>query len=386
MHWHEKVAKIIPPQPWKATKDWAEKRMKLETELCGLLRKRDIPYVLPWRRTTSLHRNIGNTNKVLFIELISHHINEIAVLEIEDDERKGFLGITKIDVSAHNRAAFDAGFIPSVDAKRRRESGAQVKTLIKIWHSAGFVERVEEGGALSYRFDQATFDRMRGQAKRAEEKRRAGRSPPHPAAHPVAGPVGPADDSLPRLAEAVGQPIADPTPAGAAERGDGGWRPPARCGGLDPLIAALREAAAAPAAAGGGASQGRSGKRKSAEASEGGSDLHDGASKAARRGAAPAEQSAFPMELEEAVAAAEAAEREARLADAKAACAAAEARLAAARAKEAAARVRELAAAARLAAAAPAEGPAAAVHVACLIVAGPGLALSAEPALVGVAG
>ena len=50
---------------------------------------------------------------------------------------------------------------------------------MKIWHTAGFVERVLEGGALSHVFEQATFDRMREQAHRAEEKRRAARSPQH---------------------------------------------------------------------------------------------------------------------------------------------------------------------------------------------------------------
>ena len=42
---------------------------------------------------------------------------------------------------------------------------------------AGFMERLLEGGALSYVFDQAIFDRMRGQSLRAEEKRRAAKLP-----------------------------------------------------------------------------------------------------------------------------------------------------------------------------------------------------------------
>ena len=71
---------------------------------------------------------------------------------------------------------FDAGFIPSADGKRRMESGAQIKALIKIWHSAGFVEHVKEGGGLWYGFDHPTFDRMRAQALRADDKRQAGRS------------------------------------------------------------------------------------------------------------------------------------------------------------------------------------------------------------------
>ena len=178
-HWKSKIAEGSAPEPWKATKEWADKRIKLEADFCDLLKSLNQVYILPWRRSTAPYRVIGNTNKVLFIELIIHHFKKTAILAIEDDERKGFLGITRVFVSSENRGAFDAGFIPSVDGTRCVRSAAQIKTLIKIWHTAGFVEQVLEGGALLYVFDQATFDRMRAQAQRADEKRRAGKSPPH---------------------------------------------------------------------------------------------------------------------------------------------------------------------------------------------------------------
>ena len=122
-------------------------------------------------------RVIGNINKVLFIELITHHFKRTAALAFFDDESKGFLGIKGVFVSPEKKADFEVGMIPSVDGKRWSASWPQIKTLVKIWHTAGFVERVLEGGALSYVFDQATFDRMRGQALRAEEKRRGAKSP-----------------------------------------------------------------------------------------------------------------------------------------------------------------------------------------------------------------
>jgi hypothetical protein len=172
-HWKAKISEGNSPEPWKYTKEWAEKRSKLEAKFSELVGSEQCIKVLPWRRASPAHRTVGNTNKVLFIELVTHHMTKSAFLTFFDDERMGFLGIKGIFVCAENRPAFDAGLIPSVDSKRQTATLAQIKTLIKIWHTAGFVERVLEGGALSYAFDQATFDRMRAQAQRAEGKRRA---------------------------------------------------------------------------------------------------------------------------------------------------------------------------------------------------------------------
>ena len=170
-HWKDKVLQGCPPEPWKHTKDWAERRTAKENEFSDLLRNRGMVYTLPWRRPNSALRSMGNTNKVLFIELLIHHLNGVAVLTFVE-EVTCFLGIQSVKVSAENRKIFDAGLIPSVSGKRGVESGAHIKTLIKIWHTAGFVEQVLEGGALSYVFDQETCGRMRAQAQRADEKRR----------------------------------------------------------------------------------------------------------------------------------------------------------------------------------------------------------------------
>jgi hypothetical protein len=176
-HWKGKIANGQYPQPWKHTKDWADKRSILETQFCSLIASMNVRYTLAWRRPEAMHRAVGNTNKVLFIELLTHHLKRSATLAFFDDERMGFLGIKGVFVPADSRPAFDTGLIPSVDSKRQTATLAQIKTITKIWHTAGFVERVLEGGALSYAFDQATFDRMRAQAQRAEEKRRAAKSP-----------------------------------------------------------------------------------------------------------------------------------------------------------------------------------------------------------------
>jgi hypothetical protein len=171
-HWKDKVLQGCPPEPWKHTKDWAERRTAKESEFCELLRLRGMSYTLPWRRSQYPHRSMGNTNKVLFMELLVHHLNGVAVLTFVE-ENMCFLGIQTVCVKPEYRSAFDAGLIPSVDGKRRVDGfGAHIKTLVKIWHTAGFVERVLEGGALNYVFDQATFDRMKAQAQRADKKRR----------------------------------------------------------------------------------------------------------------------------------------------------------------------------------------------------------------------
>jgi hypothetical protein len=74
-----------------------------------------------------------------------------------------------------------------VDGRRRAEAGTHIKTLVKIWHTAGFVEHVLDGGGLAYVFDEATFDRMKAQAQRADEKRRKAAKPGSAVTSPTAG-------------------------------------------------------------------------------------------------------------------------------------------------------------------------------------------------------
>ena len=121
-HWKSKVAVGNAPEPWKHTKDWADRRNKLEAEFDSFCASRDIKCILPWRRPSSTQRVMGNTNKVLYIELITHYFKKTAILNFDDNESLGFLGIKGVFVSAENRAVFDGGLITSVDAKRRVES------------------------------------------------------------------------------------------------------------------------------------------------------------------------------------------------------------------------------------------------------------------------
>ena len=59
-HWKAKVADGNAPEPWKHTKDWADKRSTLEATFCALISSMKISYVLPWRRPTAMHRTLGN--------------------------------------------------------------------------------------------------------------------------------------------------------------------------------------------------------------------------------------------------------------------------------------------------------------------------------------
>ncbi len=219
-HWKDKVLQGCPPEPWKHTKDWAERRNAKENEFCELLRARSMAYTLPWRRSNSAHRSMGNTNKVLFMELLSHHLNGVANLSFVD-EGACFLGISHVVVRPEKRAIFDAGLIPSVDGRRRAEAGTHIKTLVKIWHTAGFVEHVLEGGGLAYVFDEATFDRMKAQAQRADEKRRKAAKPGSAVTSPTAAEALPCTNRQGLLdrAGAAGRIVtARPNPAAMLDR------------------------------------------------------------------------------------------------------------------------------------------------------------------------
>ena len=198
-HWKAKAARNNAPTPWVHTKEWADKRCRKEAELARLIVAHNIIYTLPWRRITPCARVIGNTNKVLFMELLSHHINQIAKLGFVD-ENAGFLGIASVHVAAESRPAFDAGLVPSVEGKRRSGSNAQIKTLVKIWSTAGFIERVLEDGSLSFTFDRATFGRMRAQAQRADDRRRACKPDADARGHHGALPPSPENSQLSQIA------------------------------------------------------------------------------------------------------------------------------------------------------------------------------------------
>ena len=159
--------------PWKMMVVWSERYATKEPEFLELLQRVNRQdYVLPWKRTAAggnnkkkapnsgeMLRAVGNTNRVLFLQLMTYHFTGKAEVEFRDDEREGFFGIWRVRIPAEHRAQFDAEAIPSVSslqAALRRGGSSQphhhqammhIKATQRIWNAAGFVERVSKVGA-----------------------------------------------------------------------------------------------------------------------------------------------------------------------------------------------------------------------------------------------
>lgn len=150
------------------------KRQEFEKNFYSFLAERRIQYVLPWDRPAdvNLFRAVGNTNKALFINLMKMFYMKQVDL-VFGDPAVSFLGITQIYVAPEHRQAFDASPFPSLSVKQMGENQPQRKTMARIWHTAGFLERENKDGSLVFLFDFGTFQRMKSQVERADEKRRA---------------------------------------------------------------------------------------------------------------------------------------------------------------------------------------------------------------------
>ena len=170
-HWASKVEEGRPPEPWKDTQVWAERRRAKEAEFDALVRGAApgdpvAKWSLPWRARGC--RPTGNTQKVLYIELMMHQARGVAALRAADDGG-GFFGIGRVEVPLAGRGAFDAGIVPSPDSSRlpaaeaTPESRARLKALVKIWETAGFRERQLAGGALELVYDSAVFSKQKQQ-------------------------------------------------------------------------------------------------------------------------------------------------------------------------------------------------------------------------------
>lgn len=174
LHWREKVLEGRgAPKPWLYNKEWAARYAEKEAELLAKCPN----YPLPWRSTqVQALRSIGNTSKVLFMEIALHELNGLVSVNRVGDPTQGFLGIHGLVVAPEHRAAFDAGVIPSVSGARGDGStnkyGLQVKTIVKIWQTVGLIERVRDlDGALVFVFDQGAAQQKRQTLQRAHIKR-----------------------------------------------------------------------------------------------------------------------------------------------------------------------------------------------------------------------
>lgn len=159
------------PQPWLATKEWADRRVEMEKQFMALAVELKVGSVfVPWRTVPNL-RVMGNTNKMLWMHLTMCSWKKMIRLEYGKSWSDGFLFIRGFVIKPEALEEFNAGAFPTVyNFMPSAAHPFQKKTLIKIWQKAGFVESLD-GGVVSLRFDEVTFKRMRDQSDRADKRR-----------------------------------------------------------------------------------------------------------------------------------------------------------------------------------------------------------------------
>lgn len=171
-HWAEKIANGVGPEPWKGTTEWAVRRADEEKKLKALLAAKGIQYILPWNKPENHCPVIGNTNKVLFLQIMHQHFLGNASIKIDPNPFNGFVGINSVHIPNDKRPAFNTDIIPVRALASSSHSSLTKKTTVKIWRTAGFVENETEDGSLNLIFDQALYDHMKKKANESMDKRR----------------------------------------------------------------------------------------------------------------------------------------------------------------------------------------------------------------------
>ena len=144
-HWKSKVAQGHAPTPWKGNQSWCALKKAMELHFN--------PMALPWNFKNQ--RKSGSASKVIFMELLRNR--GAGVVELTGGE--GFYGIASFLVPADQRAAFDAGAVPSAGS----QEGGSRKKFAKIWETAGFRERRLWDGGLEYIYDEALYQKQKAQ-------------------------------------------------------------------------------------------------------------------------------------------------------------------------------------------------------------------------------
>ncbi len=157
-HWADKVKAGKPPTASAATKEWAARHRDTEEAFHAFMHAKGLDSSLPWQ-VAGAARSSGNTQKVLYMELLMlHHAGAVRV-ELAPLAAEGLFGIVSIDVPPDGRPAFDAGSVPSIASVE----GTARKSVAKIWKTAGFLEQRGRDGALVYKFDCAVSEKQRAQ-------------------------------------------------------------------------------------------------------------------------------------------------------------------------------------------------------------------------------
>jgi hypothetical protein len=165
-HWAEKVKAGFAPNPSAATKEWAERQNEKEMEYSIFMRSRNVTAILPWQIPGAV-RSSGNTKKVIYMELLMHHVSGAAHVVLSERTTDGLFGIVGFSVPPNGRPAFDAGSVPSMASA----AGTARKSIAKIWQTSGFRERLLPDGTLLYEYDAAVSEKQR--AQQSSKRRRA---------------------------------------------------------------------------------------------------------------------------------------------------------------------------------------------------------------------
>jgi hypothetical protein len=153
VHWRDKVAAGNPPGVASYTTLWAERFKHMEAKL-----KAQLPgYCVPWHRA---HMNMGNTGKVLFMQLLIHHVNKVVNLRFSDgagvlgrqsclDLKNDFFGIVGFEIL--DPGAFDsdesaACEIHSIAWARANPTKVKFQSVLKLWTTYNFEESVDSSG------------------------------------------------------------------------------------------------------------------------------------------------------------------------------------------------------------------------------------------------
>lgn len=185
IHWRAKVEQGNAPEPWKGNKLWSHHCKVLETAYEEIICLRGIPNALPWKEPGA-GRTTGNTMKALLMQLLVCELNGYITLtrnssaSLRGGDGKAFFGIMEVFVPAKSIPAFDACPVPTSSWATKAEaifaSGGSVpirkKALVKIWETAGFVERKGSDGSVFFVFDSKTFTKQRTQQSAIRKRSR----------------------------------------------------------------------------------------------------------------------------------------------------------------------------------------------------------------------
>lgn len=169
-HWRGKFDTGVGPNISSYVVVWASRSASLESRLRELLKslKLDQSYQLPWRRLVSVH--IGNTSKVLFMQLLIYHLSDVVKLHFSDgfgalgesgyvSVTADFLGIKQVEILKPDVFNANECGIRTIAWAKTHMSTSKAKTITKHWHTIGLHALDNADGLETYEFQQSLRDK-----------------------------------------------------------------------------------------------------------------------------------------------------------------------------------------------------------------------------------